>query len=329
MSAVVQAAGLTRRFREVTAVDQVDLALEAGRIHGLLGRNGAGKTTLMQLLTGQDVPTSGQARLFGEDPYENPDVLARTCFVAEGQAYPDAYRVCHVLAAARLLHPGWDDAFADQLLAEYELPLGRRVRKLSRGMRSALGVVVGLASRAELTFFDEPYLGLDAVARQTFYDRLLADFAEHPRTVVLSTHLIDEVAELLEHVVVVDHGRVLVDEDADELRAGAIVVSGPAAVVKDVVNGRRVLHCEQLAGLARVTVRTRAADDVRAQARRAGLTVEPLSLQQLVVRTTQAGGCPQPAGSELTGPPTAKPTTQPTTQQTNQLVDQPSTEVLR
>ncbi|GAA4348441.1 ABC transporter ATP-binding protein [Angustibacter luteus] len=297
---VVQTSGLTRRYREVTAVQDVDLALEPGRIHGLLGRNGAGKTTLMQLLTGQDRPTSGQVRLFGEDPYENPDVLARTCFVAEGQTYPDAYRVCHVIAAARLLHPRWDEAFARHLLAEYDLPLGRRVRKLSRGMRSALGVVVGLASRAELTLFDEPYLGLDAVARQLFYDRLLGDFAEHPRTVVLSTHLIDEVADLLEHVVLVDHGQVLVDADADELRAGAVVISGPSAVVAEVVNGRRVLHCEQMAGLARVTVRTRAADDVRTQARTAGLTVEPLSLQQLVIRTTQAGGCAKPAGSELT-----------------------------
>ena len=191
---VVEARGLTRRFREVTRRARTSTSRSSpDAIHGLLGRNGAGKTTLMQLLTGQDLPTSGQVRLFGEDPYENPDVLARTCFVAEGQTYPDAYRVCHVVAAARLLHPRWDEAFARQLLAEYDLPLGRRVRKLSRGMRSALGVVVGLASRAELTLFDEPYLGLDAVARQLFYDRLLADFAEHPRTVVLSTHLIDEV----------------------------------------------------------------------------------------------------------------------------------------
>ena len=120
------------------------------------------------------------------------------------------------------------------------------------------------------------------------------------RAAVLSTHLIDEVADLLEHVVVVDHGQVLVDEDADDLRAGAVVISGPSAVVAEVVNGRRVLHCEQMAGLARVTVRTRAADDVRTQARAAGLNVEPLSLQQLVIRTTQAGGCPKPAGSELT-----------------------------
>jgi ABC-2 type transport system ATP-binding protein len=299
MSAVVQAVSLTRRYREVTAVDQVDLALEPGRIHGLLGRNGAGKTTLMQLLTGQDLPSAGQARLFGEDPYENPDVLSRTCFVAEGQSYPDSYRVCHVVAAARLLHLRWDDAFAQRLLADYDLPLGRRVRKLSRGMRSALGVVIGLASRAELTFFDEPYLGLDAVARQTFYDRLLEDYSEHPRTIVLSTHLIDEVADLLEHVVVLHHGRVLVDEEADELRAGAIVVSGPSVVVREVVDGRRVLHCEQLAGLARVTVRTRAADDVRATALRAGLAVEPLSLQQLVVRTTLAGGQPRPAGTGI------------------------------
>jgi energy-coupling factor transporter ATP-binding protein EcfA2 len=94
---------------------------------------------------------------------------------------------------------------------DFALPGNRAVKKLSRGMASAVGIVIGLAAHAEITLFDEPYLGLDAVARQIFYDRLLADYAEHPRTVLLSTHLIDEVANLLEHVVVIDRGRIVAD----------------------------------------------------------------------------------------------------------------------
>jgi ABC-2 type transport system ATP-binding protein len=95
-----------------------------------------------------------------------------------------------------------------------------------------VGVVIGLASRARLTFFDEPYLGLDAVARQPFYERLLADYAEHPRTVVLSTHLLDEVSDLIEHVVLIDKGRILIDEDADGLCSRAVTVTGPAVTVE-------------------------------------------------------------------------------------------------
>src|SRR6201746_2103618 len=101
------------------------------------------------------------------------------------------------------------------MLSDFRLPTNRRIKKLSRGQLSAVGVIVGLASRAPLTFFDEPYLGLDAVARQLFYDRLLADYAEHPRTVVLSTHLIDEISNLLENVLVLDHGRLTLDAPAD------------------------------------------------------------------------------------------------------------------
>src|SRR4030095_10272954 len=141
------------------------------------------------------------------------------------------YRVRHVLRTAAALFPCWDEAFARELVADFGLPSDRHAHKLSRRMLSALRVTVGLASHAPLTFFDEPYLGLDAVARQLFYDRLLADFAEHPRTVVLSTHLIDEVADLIEHVVLLDRGRVLLDEEAEALRGAAVVVSGPSAAV--------------------------------------------------------------------------------------------------
>jgi ABC-2 type transport system ATP-binding protein len=154
-------------------------------------------------------------------------------------------------------------------------------------------VIIGLASRAPLTFFDEPYLGLDAVARQLFYDRLLADYSELPRTVVLSTHLIDEVSELIEHVVLIDRGRILVDEDADALRDRAVTVSGPTGAVEQFVAGRPELHREQLGGFLRVTV-------TGAPPRPVGgdLEFEPVSLQQFVVRTTQAqqNGAPVGAG---------------------------------
>ena len=109
-------------------------------------------------------------------------------------------------------------------------------------MNSAVGIVIGLAARAEITLFDEPYLGLDAVARQIFYDRLLADYAEHPRTVLLSTHLIDEVANLLEHVIVIDQGRITVDAPAEDLRGRAVTVSGRAAAVDEFTASRDVLN---------------------------------------------------------------------------------------
>ncbi|MEQ3554516.1 ABC transporter ATP-binding protein [Pseudonocardia nematodicida] len=279
---VIAMHGVTKRYGDVTALDDVSFALDENRIHGLLGRNGAGKTTAMQILTAQNFATSGRAEIFGEQPYENARVLARTCFIRESLRYPDEYKVRHALKAAAMVYPHWDQGFADQLVEEFALPLTRSSKKLSRGQQSAIGVIIGLASRAPLTFFDEPYLGLDAVARQIFYDRLLADFAEHPRTVVLSTHLIDEVSDLIEHVVLIDQGRVLIDEDADALRGRAVSVTGPADSVERFARGHTELHREQLGGFLRVTL-----SGAVPETREPSLQFEPVSLQQLVVRTTQ------------------------------------------
>jgi ABC-2 type transport system ATP-binding protein len=282
---VVRVTGLTKRFGSFAAVDDVSFTLEADRIYGLLGRNGAGKTTLMQLLTAQQFPTAGDIQVFGESPMENPAVLRRVCFVKESQKYPDDWRVKHVFASAPWFFDNWDAAFAERLIADFRLPMNRPIKKVSRGQLSAIGVVVGLASRAPLTYFDEPYLGLDAVARQIFYDRLLEDFAEHPRTVVLSTHLIDEVSNLLEHVLVIDDGRILIDQDAEEVRSSAVTVVGGRRAVEGFVTGREVLHRDGVGGLASVTVTALTAED-RRDALDAGLELAPVSLQQLIVRRT-------------------------------------------
>ncbi|MFC7447179.1 ABC transporter ATP-binding protein [Rhodococcus daqingensis] len=278
--------GVSKRFGDVTALEDISFTIDRDKIYGLLGRNGAGKTTLMQILTGQDTQTSGDVTVLGGTPFENSRVLRNICFIKESQTYVDDLRVKHVLAAAGHLMPGWDRDFADRLLDDFQLPLGRKVKKLSRGMRSTLGVIIGLAARAPLTLFDEPYLGLDAVARHLFYDRLLADYAEHPRTIVLSTHLIDEVSDLLEHVIVVDRGRIVVDDDADALRRRAVVATGPAAAVDAFAAGARVLHRESLGSQARATVQRTATEPERARLRAAGVELEPVSMQDLVIATT-------------------------------------------
>ena len=282
MSAVATLHDVTMQFREHTALDGVTTAFEQDAITGLLGRNGAGKTTLMQLLTGHRVPTTGRIEVFGARPYENDTVLSRMCFIKEGQRYPDHFRVRDALDAAAMLFPAWDADLALSLLRDFDLPAKRPVKKLSRGMTSAVGIIIGLASRAEVTLFDEPCLGLDAVARQLFYDRLLADYAEHPRTVVLSTHLIEEIASLLERVLLIDRGRVLLDADAESLRGSALTLTGPLDKVATFAGRHELLHTESLGGHSRAVVRLLGGADGE-DARAAGLTSEPTNLQQLMV----------------------------------------------
>ncbi|WP_091228758.1 ABC transporter ATP-binding protein [Microbacterium sp. 3J1] len=294
MTAVIEVQNLTKRYKDKRALDNVSLTLDGGSIYGLLGRNGAGKTTLMSILTAQNFETSGTVRVFGEHPYENTRVLNRICFVRESQKYPDDAYPRHAFKAASLFFENWDQAFAEELIEEFQLPMKQTIKKLSRGQLSAVGVIIGLASRADLTFFDEPYLGLDAVARQIFYDRLLGDYAEHPRTIVLSSHLIDEVSNLIEKVVVIDNGRILLNEDTDAVRDRAVTVVGDAAKVDAWAFGREVLHREALGRVASVTVLGALSSDERAEVTASGLDLAPVSLQQLVVRLTQKAEAQSP-----------------------------------
>lgn len=287
MTAVIEVKNLTKRYRDTIAVDDVSFSIERDAIYGLLGRNGAGKTTVMSILTAQNFATAGEVRVFGEPPYENAAVLSRMCFVRESQKYPDDATPTHAFRIARLFYPNWNQTVADQLIREFRLPMKTRIKKLSRGQLSAVGVIIGIAARAEVTFFDEPYLGLDAVARQIFYDRLLEDYAEHPRTIILSSHLIDEVANLLEKVIVIDGGRIVMDEDTESIRDRASTIVGDTAVVEEFVATREVIHRESLGRITSATVLGALSAEDRSELALAGLDVLPVSLQQLIVRQTQ------------------------------------------
>jgi ABC-2 type transport system ATP-binding protein len=285
MTPAISVAGLTRSYRGQLALDHISFDVADGAITGLLGRNGAGKTTLLRILTGQEFPSAGSVRVFGVSPAENDQTLRRMVLVREDQAYPDI-KVKHAIRVASWCYPNWNAELADRLLADFALPQDRPVKKLSRGMRSALGIVIGLAARAEVTLFDEPYAGLDAVARQLFYEWLLADYAEHPRTVLLSTHLIDEAAALLERVLVIDRGRVVLDAAADDLRGAATTVSGPVLAVDEFTAGHQVWDRRQIASQASVVMVGPLAETDRAKARSLRLDLAPLTLQQLVIHAT-------------------------------------------
>lgn len=285
MSSAITVSHLSKRYGASLALDDVNVTFEQGVIHGLLGRNGAGKTTLMSIITAQNFPTSGHVRIYGEEPYENAVALRRTCFVRENQKYPAGVRVHQALRMAQLFYPAWHQPLAERLVSDFQLPLSKHVRRLSRGQLSAIGIVIGLSARADVTFFDEPHLGLDAVAREVFYERFLEEYGERPRTFILSSHLIDEVANLLEHLVVLDQGRVVMDEVADDLRGRAVTLAGDTAAVTEFIAGREVIHIEQLGRVTSATVLGRLEADERRFVQASGIEVAPVSLQQLIVRT--------------------------------------------
>jgi ABC-2 type transport system ATP-binding protein len=291
----IQAQDLTISFGDTVAVAGVDLSLAPGQIHGLLGRNGSGKTSLLSVLAGLRRPTAGRVLIDGEDPFENARVMAGTCLIRESGDVIGTDRVARVLEYAAALRPNWDQAFADRLVERFALPLDQKADALSRGRRSALGVVLGLAARAPLTMLDEVYLGMDAPTRYAFYDELLADYVEHPRTIVLSSHLIDEIERLFEGVLVLHEGRVLEADDADGLRGRGGSITGRAEVVDSfvatlVADGIRVLGAQRLAGTKQVSIFGTLDADTRSQARALGLETGSLPLQDLFVHLTGTQG---------------------------------------
>ncbi|GGQ37980.1 ABC transporter ATP-binding protein [Couchioplanes azureus] len=277
---------LTVTYGATTAVDRLTLDLAPGRIHGLLGRNGSGKTSLLSVLAGFRRADGGTVRVDGADPFENAGLMRDTVFVRDTLDVPAGDRIGTVLDFHARLRPRWDAGYADRLLDAFGLDRRTRVAALSRGQRSGLGVVLGLACRAPLTLLDEVYLGMDAGARATFYRELLDDYLAHPRTIILSTHLIQEVADLFEEVVIVDRGRLVVQEDTDTFRSRGVAVTGPAAAVQAFSSGRTVLSEQSLGGVRQVTLYGALSDGDQRHAATAGLSLAPVGVQDLFVHLT-------------------------------------------
>ena len=297
MSHAIDVRSVTRTYSKVRALDDVSFAVPEHAILGLLGRNGAGKTTIMSIMAGQDRPTAGEVHVLGRPPFEHAPTLAQISYVRDNQRYPDDYRLHHVLRIAPDFAPNWSPEVAAELVERLRIPAKTQLRKLSRGQLSSIAIVLGLASRAPITLLDEPYLGLDVTARALFHRMLLRDYEQHPRTIVLSTHLIDESESLFDHVVIMDQGRVVVDGERDELLASAWVMSGTTGAVGEVLADRPVLHTTTVGGLTSVTAAAALDDAARARAVELGVQLAPASLQDLVA----AHGAGQSAPTDTQG----------------------------
>jgi ABC-2 type transport system ATP-binding protein len=292
----VRTEDLSVRFAGAPALDRLDLRLAPGKIHGLLGRNGSGKSTLAATLAGFRRPDEGRVLIEGDDlgaaqePYENAVVTSRVCLIRESGDLVEAVPVKHAISLAAALRPYWEADLAADLLDRFEVPLNKKIQKLSRGKKSALGVVLGLAARAPLTIFDESYLGMDVPSRNLFYDALLADYTEVPRTILLSTHLVSEVSALLEEVVILDNGRLVTQSPVDALRGRGASIVGPAAAVDKFTTGFTVLAEERLGGTKSATILGDLDPALLGQATAAGLEIGPVGLQDLFVHLTAPTG---------------------------------------
>src|SRR5438105_2432425 len=216
---VIEVTELTRRFDSKTALDCVTLSMPRGAVYGLVGANGAGKTTLIKHVLGLLKAESGSVRVFGLDPVVDPvGALSRIGYLSEENDLPGWMRVDELIQYTRAFYPNWDDAYADELRLAFALDSSARIKTLSKGQKARVGLLVALAHRPELLVLDEPSSGLDPIVRRDILGAVVRTIAHEGRTVLFSSHLLEEVERVADHVTMIHQGKIVVSAPLDDLR---------------------------------------------------------------------------------------------------------------
>lgn len=278
----IQVKHITKTFGSVTALDDVSLTIQAGKIYGLLGRNGAGKSTLLNIITNRIFPDSGEVAVNGLPARENDTAQQRMYMMSEKGYYPDGMRVSEAFKWTGELYGGFDMAYAQKLCEQFGLNPKKKIRELSTGYGSIFKLIVALSVPVDFVLLDEPVLGLDANHRELLYKVLLETYAQKPRAIVLSTHLIEEVSGLIEEVIIVKSGKIIRQQPTEDLLSMGYTVSGPAAKVDEYVKGKEILGEDALGGLKTVYLLGHPGEDKLPES----LEMGKLDLQKLFIRLT-------------------------------------------
>ena len=235
---VIDISNLTRRFGAKTALHAVSLSLPRGAVYGLVGANGAGKTTLIKHILGLLKAETGSVRIFGLDPVAEPvSVLSRIGYLSEENDLPGWMRVDELIRYSRAFYKNWDDRYAEELREQFTIDPSAKIKDLSKGQKSRAGLLVALAYRPELLVLDEPSSGLDPIVRRDILGAVMRTIADEGRTVLFSSHLLDEVEQVADHVTMI--------------RQGKVVVSAPLKEVKDAHGGASLdeIFVERIGGV--------------------------------------------------------------------------------
>jgi ABC-2 type transport system ATP-binding protein len=287
MAAAVECINLSKSYGKLEAVKNISLRLEEGKIYGLLGRNGTGKTTLLNLICAQIIRDSGEINIFGEEVFENERALENLCLVKEKDLKTEDYKVSRIFNIAGILYKYWDEEYKNQLVKEFKLDTKKKYKNLSRGFKSVVGIIIGLASKAKITIFDEPSLGLDAAVRERFYNILLQQYEKSNRTFILSTHLIDEVSSLFEEVIILQDGQLLIQEEMAKLLEKAYFLSGKEETIMQLIKSKKIIHKEFFGATAIVGVLDEFSREEINNLKSNNIEVSSMPLQKLFIYLTE------------------------------------------
>lgn len=288
VSTVLTCGNINKTYGRTFALRNLSLQLQENVIYGLLGRNGAGKTTLLNMIAGGIFPDSGTLEVWGKR-LRKGELPRDFCYVRDHTSPFGGARVREVLQFAAGFHPNWAWPLAHELLETFRIDPRKKMSQLSKGTAALVGNIIGLASRAALTLYDEPVLGLDVLMREKFYKVLLEDYAAHPRTILLSTHLIDEIAPVVEQIFIIEAGSVLLHDEMDRIRMGTHMLRGKSEAVAAFTAGKRVIHTEAYGRGTLAAMYEQLTEEDLMRARELDIAIEGLTLQKFFAYLVEGG----------------------------------------
>ncbi|CAH2715799.1 Vitamin B12 import ATP-binding protein BtuD [Neobacillus rhizosphaerae] len=284
---VIECQGLTKAYGGVKALNNFSCNIEENKITGLIGRNGAGKTTLLKIIAGFMKETSGDLKVFSESPFNNLTVSANVVFIHDQMDLPTALNLKELLEVAASFYQNWDRELANRLFDYFSLSPLQHYEGLSKGMKSTFNMILGLAARVPLTLFDEPTSGMDAAVRQDFYRALLKDYLAHPRTIIISSHHLNEIEDLLEDILLMKDGKELLHMPIADLKEWAIGLQGKTAIVDEWTQNKELIFTKNIGpDQSYVVVRNNFSETEWQSARIAGIDLTPVSSSDLCVYLT-------------------------------------------
>lgn len=273
---------ISKSYGNIFALDQVSFTFEEDKIYGLLGRNGAGKTTLLNIITNRIFPDTGEVLIDGIPVKENDDALKKVYMMSENNFYPAGMKIKEIYRWAKEFYPDFDTEYANKLADMFELSLNKTVKSLSTGYNSIFKIIIALSVNTPYVFLDEPVLGLDANHRDMFYRLLLEKYSESPSTYVLSTHLIEEVSNVIEHIIILKKGKIIKDESREDLMSYGYAVSGKVSLVDEFIIDKNVIGIDSIGGLKSAYIMGQVPKGNLPE----GLEISKMDLQKLFIKLT-------------------------------------------
>ncbi|WP_404462384.1 ATP-binding cassette domain-containing protein [Sutcliffiella horikoshii] len=284
---VVNCEGLVKKYGRSKALNDLSFQISENKITGLIGRNGAGKTTLLKIMAGFQKQTSGEIKVFNEHPYNSLFASANSILVDDQMAFPIALNLGEVLEAAASFYPKWDEGLARRLFDYFSFRNNQRHSELSKGMKSTFNMIVGLASRCSLTMFDEPTTGTDASVRKDFYRALLKDYIANPRTIIISSHHLEEMEDLLEDILLLKDGEKILHLTVSDLKEYAIGVKGNANALLEWLDDKEVLYKKEIGtSVIYAVIENVYSEKIRQDASKFGFELLPVSSNDICIYLT-------------------------------------------